>query len=177
MLIALGLVLQHKALNIRDIKLRRWLKPFGQCLAKRRICTLLRTSCGPCQDSADPRFAVLTRGFARFRPLFATARAPSLRIGPVADAVGRTRRFQRSTCVAAALPAPRRGGEIHFALRWSTSDFTMPTIVTPAIATPMVACPRKAHMTAPAKKQRDTSAARYCPLRTRLSYTLRSSIL
>ena len=53
-----------------------------------KLNTLLRTSCGPCQDPADPRFAALMRGIARFWPLFATARTPSLRIGPADGSFG-----------------------------------------------------------------------------------------
>ena len=34
-----------------------------------------------------------------------------IRFSPVTDAVGRIRRYQRSTCVTAALPAPKRGRE------------------------------------------------------------------
>ena len=69
---------------------------------------------------------VLAGGLQSFTLRLQAVRTPLLHFARSADDVGRIRRCQRSTCVAAALPAPRRGKEInmrgnHPSISWNDS--------------------------------------------------------
>ena len=82
---------------------------------------LHRTMAGSFREFQPPCRARRARVCAPYRARFlASARGTTAKrrryanLSPVADAVGRIRRCQRSTCVTAALPAPRREWKIHF---------------------------------------------------------------
>lgn len=94
--------------------------PFAPFLLRtlrlRRMNRRLRRICrGPRWDSTVPWFdrqlQVESQGFVR--SLLKRSGDRFSVFSPVADDVGLIRRCQRSTCVAAAIPAPRRGKENH----------------------------------------------------------------
>ena len=105
---------------LRTLRLRRMNRRF------RRICR------GPVRDSTVPWFdrqlQVELQGFgwwiAKLCASLTSGEDTASPFRPVADDAGLTRRCQRSTCVTAALPAPRRGWKINytFALRALTKS-------------------------------------------------------
>ena len=82
-------------------------------------CGLHRTMAGSFWDFQPPCRARRARDCAPYLARFSASSNDNLgqtkiviRFNPVTDAIGRIRRCQRSTCVAAALPVPMRGRKI-----------------------------------------------------------------
>ena len=85
-----------------------------------------RTRRGPGWDSTVPWFdrqlQVELQGFGIGEMTISVRPFLSFRLSPMADDVGLTRRYQRSTCVTAALPRAHAGKENSFCRRRPPSD-------------------------------------------------------
>ena len=89
-------------------------KRFGRFRTKPNTQDCVRCPNQPVWASSDIGWFLLGFPAPLAEPVIAHRPAGFRPFGPVADALGLTRRYQRSICVAAALPVPRRGRKAQY---------------------------------------------------------------